>query len=65
MTGERFTWRPEDVKVVRAADIRRCEACKVRPADDDQVPSLCKTCAASIDRDYEWLRDQAELEAGP
>jgi hypothetical protein len=41
-----------------------CQACG-KPADDDQVPGLCRDCAVRIDRDYEWLRDLAELEAGP
>jgi hypothetical protein len=43
---------------------KRCDACG-KPADDPQIPSLCTGCAASIDRDYEWLRDLAGWEARP
>ena len=41
-----------------------CQACG-EPADSPEIPGLCAECAARIDRDYEWLRDLAELEAGP
>ena len=37
---------------------RKCEACKVRPTDDDQVPGLCRDCAATIDTAHEDRRDR-------
>jgi hypothetical protein len=45
--------------------MKPCEACRRRPADDPDIPGLCRECARRIDADYEWLRDLAELEAGP
>jgi threonine synthase len=42
---------------------KRCEACG-KPADDPQLPGLCVDCAATIDRDYERLRDLADLDGG-
>ena len=43
---------------------RTSEACRRRPADSE-IAGLCGECATSIDRDYEWVRDLAELEHGP
>jgi hypothetical protein len=43
---------------------RMCEACRRRPADGE-IAGLCDECAERIDADYEWLRDLADLEAGP
>jgi hypothetical protein len=57
---DRFTWTPEQVQVTPPP----CQACG-KPAGDDQVAGLCRQCALRIDADYEWLRDLAELEAGP
>jgi hypothetical protein len=61
MSGDRdkFVWQPGDVEV------RMCEACRRRPATDDQVPTLCTPCASTIDRDTDWLRELSELEHRP
>jgi hypothetical protein len=62
VTGDRFVWQPDDVEVAGPAT-GSCQACG-KPADDDQVPGLCRQCASTIDRDTDWLREVAEWEAG-
>jgi hypothetical protein len=57
---DKYGWKPEDVTVTPP-----CQAGCGRPADDPEIPGLCHQCATSIDRDYEWLRDLADLEGGP
>ena len=59
MTADRFVWEAGDVTVTPPPP---CQACRRRPADDDQVPGLCTPCAATIDSSYEAKRDE---EAGP
>jgi hypothetical protein len=61
VSREKYVWQPGDVQVRDAGNRQACG----NPADDDQVPGLCRQCAATIDRDYEWLRDLAWWEAGP
>jgi hypothetical protein len=58
---ERFVWTPDQVTVTPPP----CRASCGRPGDDDQIKGLCTPCATSIDRSYEWVRDLADLEAGP
>jgi hypothetical protein len=64
MTGDRFTWRPEDVQVTPP---RTCEACRGPLPDppDPDCPSLCATCCERIDRDTDELLEIAWWEAGP
>jgi hypothetical protein len=57
--SDRFVWTPEQVQVTPL-----CQACRRRPADSE-IAGLCSECADQIDRNYEWLRDLGELEAGP
>jgi hypothetical protein len=43
-----------------------CEACGADLTHDTaECSTLCAYCCDRIDRDYELLRDLAELEAGP
>jgi hypothetical protein len=58
--GEKFVTTPDQVTVTPP-----CQAGCGRPADDPKIKGLCTPCATSIDRSYEWLRDLADLEAGP
>jgi hypothetical protein len=57
--GDRFVWTPEQVQVTPP-----CQACHRQPANSETA-GLCLECAESIDRDYKWLRDLGEWEAGP
>jgi hypothetical protein len=35
---------------------KRCEACRSRPADDDEIPGLCTRCAFWIDTETDRAR---------
>jgi NMD protein affecting ribosome stability and mRNA decay len=43
--------------------VSACEACG-KPADDDQVPGLCRDCAARIDRETDELLERELFDPG-
>jgi hypothetical protein len=57
---EKFVWAREDVTVTPP-----CQTGCGRPGNDPQIKGLYTPCATSIDRSYQWVRDLADLEAGP